>query len=365
MHRRDRTPFLLWLCFLVATVLTSGTPKVAAQITPDTTLGPGNNSVVSPNPDVLNRSDITGGLRLNSALFHSFQQFNVGNGLQVYFANPSGIQNIFSRITGGDLSRIDGVLGVAGAANLFLMNPNGIVFGPNARLDVSGSFLATTAKAVEFSNGQIFAAGGDRAVPLVEVNIPIGLQFGAAPPAVLSSQANLATGRDLTLAAGNLDLQGQVQAGGNLTLQATDTVRIRDTVATPFLARSGGEMLIQGNQGIDILALNHLETPFISGRDLSLISNGMISGDAHFTSGGNLSIQTLTGELGTFVSLYDPIIRSVGNVTFGTYSGASLKVEAAGSIRATGSINIVRPDLGIAVGSDPDAAILRGGNALI
>lgn len=357
-----RAHLISWL-WLLTPLAVAGLPmRSLAQITPDKTLG-NNSSVTSVTGDLTN---ITGGLQRNSSLFHSFEQFNVGTNQRVYFANPAAIRNIFSRVTGGSLSNIDGLLGVAGNANLFLLNPNGIIFGPNARLDVSGSFLATTANALEFPDNQRFEATGARAVPLVEVNIPIGLQLGANPPAMIVTQSNLTAGKDLTLAAGNLDLRGQLQAGGNLTLQAQDTVRIRDTVAAPFVARSGGDMLIQGDRSVDILTLNHPTiTPFVSGGNLSLVSNGIISGDAHFTSGGNFSIQNLSGNPGTFISLYDPIIRSTGDVTFGEYSGASLKVVAAGSIRATGNISITQPDLGIPLGSDPEAAILRDGRSLI
>ena len=65
-------------------------------------------------------------------LFHSFEQFAIQSGLRVDFTNPAGIENIFSRVTGGSASEILGTLGVEGSANLFLMNPNGIVFGNNA-----------------------------------------------------------------------------------------------------------------------------------------------------------------------------------------------------------------------------------------
>ncbi|HBY80243.1 MAG TPA: hypothetical protein DEG47_25255, partial [Cyanobacteria bacterium UBA11148] len=77
-----------------------------------------------------------------------------------------------------------------------------------------------------------------------------------------------------------------------------------DSVANPFSAKAGGNLYIQGDESIDILALNHPETPFQSGRNLSLVSDGNISGDAHFFSGGSFSILNLSGEPGTFISLY-------------------------------------------------------------
>lgn len=65
----------------------------------------------------------------------------------MYFVNRNGIQNIVSRVTGKEASNILGTLAVEGNANLFLLNPNGILFGKNAQLDVRGSFIGTTANA--------------------------------------------------------------------------------------------------------------------------------------------------------------------------------------------------------------------------
>ncbi|MEQ8462872.1 two-partner secretion domain-containing protein, partial [Coleofasciculus sp. E1-EBD-02] len=128
-----------WGCILagvfgIGGVLTGCGADAVAQITPDTTLGT-ENSVVTPNVDIqgLPADLIEGGATRGAALFHSFSEFNVGEGLRVYFANPVGIETIFSRVTGSDVSDILGTLGVDGGASLFLLNPNGIIFGENAR----------------------------------------------------------------------------------------------------------------------------------------------------------------------------------------------------------------------------------------
>ena len=151
---------------------------VQAQIIPDNTLG-SENSVVTPNV-IINGIDsdrIDGGAVRGSNLFQSFQEFNVGEGRGAYFSNPAGITDIFSRVTGGNISQILGTLGVSGNANLYFLNPNGILFGPNARLDVKGSFLATTADSIIFDNNYEFSASNPTAPPLLTVNIPIGLRF--------------------------------------------------------------------------------------------------------------------------------------------------------------------------------------------
>src|SRR4028118_228994 len=124
-----------------------------AQIIPDNSLGPESSLTV---PDTINNlpSDrITGGAIRGVNLFHSFGEFNIKGGRGAYFENPRGIANIFTRVTGGNPSNILGNLGVLGNSNLFLINPKGIVFGPNARLDLRGSFIGSTGSGILFDNG--------------------------------------------------------------------------------------------------------------------------------------------------------------------------------------------------------------------
>ena len=153
-----------------------------AQLIPDDTLG-AENSIVTPQQL---RDLIEGGAIRGENLFHSFLEFNVNFGQQVYFANPDGISNILTRVTGGLPSNIDGVLGVDGTANLFLLNPNGINFGAGAFLDVSGSFFATTANSFVFKNGEEFSATNPQEAPLLTINITPGLQYGENPGAIVN-----------------------------------------------------------------------------------------------------------------------------------------------------------------------------------
>jgi filamentous hemagglutinin family protein len=210
---------------------------VKAQITPDNTLG---NESSQINSNVLikgvNADQINGGATRGSNLFHSFSEFNIKDGQRVYFANPLGVFNILTRVTGKDKSSIFGTLGVDGNANLFLMNPNGILFGKDASLDIRGSFVGTTANALQFGNQGVFSATNPEAPPLLTIN-PNALVFSQQQSsAVISNQSQVPAGKDpagvdvfglrvtdgksLLLVGGNVSMDGgwAIANGGHIEL---------------------------------------------------------------------------------------------------------------------------------------------------
>lgn len=215
MQARSLSRIILASCCLPA-----AHPHVLAQIVPDETLGAENSRVT---PQNLSTERIDGGVRRGANLFHSFQQFNVNQGRGAYFANPAGIENILTRVTGGNPSEILGTLGVLGNANLFFLNPNGIIFGPNARLNIQGSFLATTANRFTFPDGSEFSASHPQSPPLLTVSVPLGLQYGLQQPAPLVNAGSLEVGQgqSLTLVGGTVVNTGQlVASGGQLGVAA-------------------------------------------------------------------------------------------------------------------------------------------------
>ncbi|WP_427162942.1 filamentous hemagglutinin N-terminal domain-containing protein [Aliinostoc sp. HNIBRCY26] len=226
--------------------------SVQAQVTPDSTL----NTKVSGSQNYI----VTDGTSVGNNLFHSFSSFSVPSDGSVTFSHSSQIQNIFSRITGNNVSYIDGAINAN--ANLFLLNPSGIIFGKTASLNISGSFVATTANSIKFVEGTEFSAVNPATQPLLTMTVPIGLQMGnhPAPIQVQGTGHSLNTNNTFSPIIRNPSLTKlQVQSGktlalvgGNITLDGATLSAATGHIELGSLGGSGLVSLVPITQGYQL-----------------------------------------------------------------------------------------------------------------
>ncbi|MHC0065841.1 filamentous hemagglutinin N-terminal domain-containing protein [Nostoc sp. UIC 10890] len=302
-----------------------------AQIQRDGTLG-SESSIITPKLiDGQSIDQIDGGAVRGTNLYHSFEQFSVSAGSTAHFNNAINIQNIISRVTGNSISNIDGILKANGTANLFLINPNGIVFGSNASLNIGGSFVASTASSLNFADGTKFSATSPQTTPLLTLSVPIGLQFGAtAAPIRNQSQAKpdgavnifrqgvglqVQQGKTLALIGGDITLEG-----GNITAK-DGRVELGSVAGNSLVSLSPtnqgwalGYEGVQNFQNIELIQLNKIR---------SIV-------DAHGEDGGNIHMQgRLVRVAGSLLTVVDPSGgQSVGDLTVNASESVLVEQDA-------------------------------------
>ena len=327
-----------------------------AQVIPDNTLGK-ERSVVTPLDPQVDRID--GGAMRGTSLFHSFAEFNIGEGRGAYFANPTGIETIFSRVTGSNPSNLLGTLGILGNANLFFINPNGILFGLNASLDIRGSFVASTASSVTLPDGSNFSATNPQAPPLltVDVRAPIGLQFEGGQPGVIVNAGNLTVeaGQNITLAAGTVASTGILSAPeGEI---AITTVSGAGTEAMPVVQlEQEGQLLGQtveplknGSQQVAISAISWPEAVMEWGEETGLTVNP--EGQVELTESGlpvevgDIAVQQLSAETTNQVNGIDTSsINGSGSIILDSRSNITLsnsEIDASTKDGDAGDITLI------------------------
>ena len=373
-------------------------PPANAQIIADTTL-----STTVTSPDNLNFV-IEGGDRPQNGpnLFHSFDTFSVPDGGSAQFQNATDITHIIGRVTGTQPSVIEGLIQAEGDANLFLINPQGIVFGPNAQLDIGGSFLASTAEQMVFDDGTAFRASDRSTIPLLTVSAPIGLQMGPDPQSI-QHQSQGAVGDEavglslkdretLGLIGGAIALDGglittpsgRVELGGlgpnqwvNLTqttrgyeLNYDDATQFADVVLTngAGINTSGvrsGAVQIQGNvvhltNGSSIEANNLGRRKggaiALSGRTLLIDHQGNIVSRSLGNGDGASIYLTATDSIRFVGPGYDQFITDVQNFITGTETSINILYTVAQGQGSAGNVQLIAPELwlleGGAVGSN-------------
>lgn len=320
---------------------------VLAQIVPDQSLGV-ESSVITPNLEIKGfpSEKIEGGAMRGKNLFHSFKEFSIPEGQAAYFANPAGIEHILSRVTGQNISQIMGRLGVLGNADLFLLNPNGIFFGPNSTLDVKGSFIATTANSLIFEDGTQFSATDTSAPPLLTVSIPAGLQFREAQGNIINqSQVFLTDNNGQIFGIGLEGQPGKTLAlvGGNITLQAGGSIsapqgriELGSVAGTGQVSLhaidSGWALSYEGVQNFQDIELTQFPT-LVSTSNNDLLGGGSIqvqgrniivnNGSQFFGAGGNIIVSAsgtvqISGTGSGFpsgIAAQAPLSGKTGNIT--------------------------------------------------
>ncbi|MEM9275095.1 MAG: filamentous hemagglutinin N-terminal domain-containing protein [Cyanobacteria bacterium P01_F01_bin.143] len=328
--------------------------SVNAQVITDGTT----NTTVDNNGTILN-GDIAG-----TNLFHSFQEFSIPNGGRAFFETNSDIANIFSRVTGGEISTIDGLLGASGTANLFLLNPSGIIFGGNATLGIGGSFIGTSADSVQFSDGTVFSAIDMETQPILTIHAPIGLNFRDNPGNIVNQSfvtddtgfdligLRVPANKTLALIGGNLSINGgfvstidgRIELG---SVSANSTVSLRSIEQGFDVTYSEDtnfqDMSLSGAAFVNNFGTNPGDIE-VQGKNISLTEGSIISIDANNSGqAGNLSVvasESLTLD---------------GNgleVNIGNFSTSLSNTISGGATGEGSQINISSPQLTINNGAN-------------
>jgi len=298
------------LAIALGGVCVFSTNCATAQITPDRTLP--NNSSVTINGSIFN---ITGGTQAGRNLFHSFQQFSVPTNNTAFFNNGLDIQNIISRVIGGSVSNIDGLIRANGTANLFFLNPSGIVFGRNASLNIGGSFVATTANAIQFGNLGTFSASEPNNPALLTIN----------PTALLYNQIAAASIQNSSIASVNGDITGlQVPDGKSLLLVGGDI-----SINNGGLFASGSRIELGGLAAPGTVGLVSNNSNDLS---LSFPVNVQL-GDVSLSNGASVNV---SGGSGGNIIVNAKNLNITGGSQLSVGNGDSLSVNASKSVQLSG-----------------------------
>jgi len=351
------------------------------QVIPDTTLPIASKVDVSENTLI-----ITNGTQRGGNLFHSFQDFSLQSGQTAQFKNASGVANIITRITGGKISDIDGTIEVRGTANLFFLNPNGVVFGKNAQLNLGGSFIATTASSIEFADKTQFGVT-TATPPTLTISTPTGLQFGNQAQTIVNrsvfgkilgvtnstvglesppNQTIALVGGDVQIEGGHISaLAGRIEIasvgenslvslislGQGWQLGYENVLSYRDiTISEDAQVEASGKdgtIHLQGRK-IDLNSGGQLVNINVGGESTGLITlNGSESvhlvgeGSEQLTSGVLTSVQPrLTGDSGDLIINTPQLVLENGGSldvgTLGNGQGGDLIVNASESVSIIG-----------------------------
>ena len=296
--------------------------------------------------------NITGGTRPGGGgnLFHSFGEFGVPTNNIANFLNDSGLptSNILSRVTGGNPSNILGTIQTEGFgnANLFLMNPAGIVFGPNASLNVGGAAHFTTADYLRLSDGVQFTAMPSAQDALLSVAPVVAFGFLESNPASIlvdGSTLLVEEGQTISLVGGDITIGSGINAvGGKIALASVaspgevlaDTYGNAPNINGQSFTMMGNIVLSEGatlNVSGDVDGGEAAGTVIIRGGNL-MMTNATISADTGESAGAPVAVDIqLTGDLTMTDTQGSPMItaRTTGSGNAGAVDIISENLNAA------------------------------------
>jgi filamentous hemagglutinin family protein len=318
-----------------------------------------------------NNFNILNGIEKGNNLFHSFSNFSLPTGTSANFdlTNTPNITTIFSRVTGGNVSNIDGLIRTLNSSNpvsLFLLNPTGIVFGPNASLNIGGSFVGTTADSVVFADGFKFNATNATPPPLLTMSVPVGLQFGSNPGAITvqGSGHNAQVGESLQVSEPNLGTRGlQLQPGKTLALLGGNVALDGGLLSAP------GGLIELGSITSSSVALNSIPQGFAlsypnasSFGDIQITQRALASTrDLSRESGGSIQIQGKQVSIrdGSLILVQNRSNQTAGNIAINAtqslqiigkspdFKSSSSLINETISSGAAGNIIVTTPQLNI------------------
>jgi filamentous hemagglutinin family protein len=348
---------------IIGSLLLTVPPAIAQQINADGSLG---TTVTSGNGLDFT---ITNGSAAVGNLFHSFQSFSLPTGGSATFdlVNTPNVSRIFSRITGGSASTIDGLITTANAASpvsLFLLNPNGIMFGPNAKLDLTGSLVLSTAQQINFADGQIFSA--TKPTALLTISVPVGLGFGERPGKIAIGEKDgaiaelfLPTQQNLLLAGNNVELNNSLIV---IPTGRFDVVGVAGT-GTVGITESGGVLKFQASPTLPLANVTFNGT---TEGDTEVFVGGVPGGSIGITA-QNLLVQKawLENRIIGQGSLDAPSGNIDINVAdqFQQYGGFITARINAGGFGQAGNVNVNARVLTMTYGAQMTASLAGTGQA--
>jgi filamentous hemagglutinin family protein len=312
------------------------------------------------------------GQQYGGNLFHSFDQFDIQLNERATFSGPNSVSNIISRVIGGKASTINGVLeSTIPDADFYLINPAGIIFGEGAKLNVQGSFYASTADYLRLGiNGKFNATHPEDSVLTVAPPSDFGF-LGSNRTSISFENTTLSVPDTLAITAGDIKLTNSrlsapkivirgekfwaknslIQANTKISIFTTDSIDLTEgTVINTdsFGDQDAGDIFIDTNNLVidDSLIIGNSykngAAAFISikANNFDIQNGASIQADSYgYGKAGNVRIETnqldMSGEtqitatqnMGNIIIIADEI-KMADDATINTTNSANGKYNA-------------------------------------